>query len=296
MRPGFDHGPNNFRRKIMPKFRLRLAAPALLTLFIFASAAAQAQEVARVETPREAKPDYSYLLKSPEASEPEAAPRAEPEAEAETPAARARAAFVRSGRELSAEAEPPQGGQTTAPPVYTPLTSGQKMRRAFKSAFLSPQGYALSAFRAVLTQRGEDELPDKDFEDEFGDWASRFARNMANRSTRTLLASGVYAVAFKQDPRYERAPKKGFLQRTGHAVSRVFVTRGDNGNLQPNVSRFAGVVTTSALQNIWERSTPGHDRRGTDATLRRIAMSFPNDMVYNVIREFLPDIIGIFRK
>jgi hypothetical protein len=275
----------------MPKSAVRLvAAPALLTLLLFAPAAARAQEVARAETPREAKPDYSYLLKS-DAPDGEAAPR--DGEEAETPAQAARAAFVRSGREATPDGEPAPVPQATP---YVPLTSGQKMRRAFKSAFLSPRPYAMSAFSAVLTQRGEDELPDKDFEDEFGDWASRFARNMANRTTRTIFASGVYPVLFKQDPRYERAPKKGFIRRTGHAISRVFVTRGDNGNLQPNVSRFAGVVTAASLSNLWERSTPGHDRRGTDATLRRIAMSFPNDMFFNVVREFLPDIIGIFRK
>ena len=278
----------------MPTSRLRLAAaPALLTLFLFTAGAARAQELARVETPRETKPDYSYLLKTPEPAARESAPQ--DEAEAETPALKARAAFLRSERELTpgdANAPAPQA----TPTPYTPLTSGQKMRRAFKSAFLSPRPYAMSAFSAVLTQRGEDELPDKDFEDEFGDWASRFARNMANRTTRTIFASGVYPVLFKQDPRYERAPKKGFIRRTGHAISRVFVTRGDNGNLQPNVSRFAGVVTATSLSNLWERSTPGHDRRGVDATLRRIAWSFPNDAFFNVVREFLPDIIGIFRK
>ncbi|HWS56623.1 MAG TPA: hypothetical protein VN228_20980, partial [Pyrinomonadaceae bacterium] len=229
------------------------------------------------------------------AAKPEAAPAAEAEAK---PAAR-----FEFGRDEGAAArlfpqttQDPSAQPTPAAQPYVPLTAEQKMSRAFKSAFLSPQGYALSAFRATLTQLGEDELPDKDFEDEFGDWAARFGRNVANRATRTLFASGVYPVLFKQDPRYERATKKGFLNRTGHAVSRVFVTRGDNGNLQPNVSRFAGVVTAAGLSNLWERSTPGHDRVGTDATLRRIARSFPNDMIYNVIREFLPDVIGIFRK
>lgn len=282
----------------MLKARLRqahlrlVAVPALVTLFIFGAAAARAQEVARAETPRAPQPDYGYLLKSPDRAAGEAPPRAE--AEPGTPAP---ASFGHRDGEPFAGAWQEPGGQTSAAaPVYTPLTPGQKMRRAFKGAFLSPQGYALSAFRAVLTQAGEDELPDKDFEDEFGDWASRFARNVANRSARTLLASGVYAVAFKQDPRYERAPKKGLMRRTAHAASRVFVTRGDNGRLQPNVSRLAGLATASALQNIWERSTPGHDRRGTDATLRRIAMSFPNDMVYNVLREFLPDVVGVFRR
>ncbi|MDQ3806453.1 MAG: hypothetical protein M3416_21805, partial [Acidobacteriota bacterium] len=283
--------------------------PSLLTLFLCGGQAALAQETPRAAaaTPaRLATSDFSHLLKPAAESEGEKA-AAPPEADA-GPAITARpAARFEFGRGDDAATDPfpqttqdsgaqsPQGGQQAAQP-YVPLTSGQKMRRAFKSAFLSPQGYALSAFRAVLTQAGEDELPDKEFEDEFGDWAARFARNVANRSTRTIFASGVYPVLFKQDPRYERAPKKSFLRRTGHAVSRVFVTRGDDGDLEPNYSRFAGVVTASGLSNIWERSTPGHDRVGADATVRRIARSFPNDMLFNVVREFLPDIIGIFRK
>jgi hypothetical protein len=293
----------------MSSLRLsRLLAPSLLTLFLFGGQAALAQETpwATDATPaRLATSDFGHLLKPAAESEGGAATAAaEPEPAAGPEITARPAARFEFGRERAAATDlfpqttqdpGAQGGPQTAQP-YVPLTSGQKMRRAFKSAFLSPQGYALSAFRAVLTQAGEDELPDKDFEDEFGDWAARFARNVANRSTRTIFASGVYPVLFKQDPRYERAPKKGFLRRTGHAVSRVFVTRGDDGDLEPNYSRFAGVVTAAGLSNIWERSTPGHDRVGGDATVRRIARSFPNDMLFNVVREFLPDIIGIFRK
>ena len=134
-----------------------------------------------------------------------------------------------------APAPPPQtGGPGQANPLPPPLTGEEKIKRAFRRAFLSPAPYAITAFGATLTQLGEDELPDKDFEDEFGDWASRFARSFATRTTRTVFASGFYPALFKQDPRYDRSQKKGFLRRTGHAVSRVFVTRDDDGNVEPN--------------------------------------------------------------
>jgi hypothetical protein len=284
----------------------RLLAPSLLTLLLFGCQAALAQEAplpAAPEARRQAS-DFNHLLKP--SAEPEAAEAAEAGDAAETETSAGRAAREEFGRTAGRAAElfPADGQDAGAqapqtqptPQPYVPLTQEQKMRRAFKSAFLSPQGYALAAFRATLTQAGEDELPDKEFEDEFGDWAARFARNVANRAARNIFASGVYPVLFKQDPRYERATKKGFMNRTAHAVSRVFVTRGDDGDIEPNVSRAAGVLTANALSNIWERSTPGHDRRGVDATFRRFAMSFPSDMAYNVLREFLPDIIGIFRK
>jgi hypothetical protein len=185
------------------------------------------------------------------------------------------------------------GGQATTA-TYTPLTSSQKMRRAFKGAFLSPQAYALPFVSAVITEWGEDDLPHKDTDDRVADGLSRFAIKFGRRSTSVLLTNGVYASAFRQDPRYERAdPSKGFAARALHAASRVFITRGDNGRHQPNYSRFAGQLSASALSNLWEQSTPGHDRIGADATFRRFGMSFVSGAVFNVIREFLP---SIFKK
>lgn len=184
-----------------------------------------------------------------------------------------------------------------ANPLRAPLTPGQKMRRAFKGAFLSPAGYARTALSAAITEATEEDLPHKETDDRIADGLSRFAIRFSSRATRTLLGSGVYPILFKQDPRYDRSTSKSIPRRALHAVSRVFVTRGDNGSLQPNYSRFAGSFSASALSNIWEQSTPGRDRIGWDATVRRFAGSFPDDMLNNLIfREFLPDIIRIFRR
>ncbi|HYH84603.1 MAG TPA: hypothetical protein VEX60_03915 [Pyrinomonadaceae bacterium] len=196
------------------------------------------------------------------------------------------------------------GGQATATPTptptptpTTPLTAGEKISRSFRSAFLSPFPYVTSAFSAGLTQFGEDRQPHKDGGDEVADWGSRAARNFATRSTSAVFSNGFYPALFKQDPRYEASRRKGFGRRALHAVSRLFVTRDDDGNLEPNYSRFAGVMTASALSNVWERSTPGHDRIGMDATLRRFGRSFINGSFNNIVfREFWPDIIGIFRR
>jgi hypothetical protein len=186
-----------------------------------------------------------------------------------------------------------QGQQQNRP---APLKADEKIKRSFRAAFLSPAPYVASIIGGGITQIGEDRLPHKDGGDEVADWGSRSARRFATRTTTTLFASGFYAAAFKQDPRYERSQHKNVGRRTLHAISRVFVTRGDNGHLQPNFSRFAGVMTASALANVWEHSTPGHDRVGADATLRRFSRSFATGALSNIVlREFLPDIIGIFR-
>lgn len=186
----------------------------------------------------------------------------------------------------------PQDPQPAAtPPKPTPLTPGQKMERAFRRAFLSPVPYATSAFSAIITQIGEDDLPHKTTGDKVADGLTRMAINFGRSATRTIFTGGVYASLFKQDPRYDRSRGKGIGGKVLHGLSRVFVTRDDDWNLEPNYSRFAGNFTASALSNAWERSTPGHDRIGWDATFRRFGRMFLNDAITNILfRELLPDI------
>jgi hypothetical protein len=190
-----------------------------------------------------------------------------------------------------------QTGATATPRPFTPLTNEQKMKRAARNAFFSPIGVGRVLISSIITQWNEDTQPHKTTEDEVADGASRFAINYSRRATRTLLGSGVYASLFNQDPRYDRAREgKGFAYRAAHAVSRVFVQRGDNGRVQPAASRWAGSLSASALSNLWERSTPRHDRIGTDATFRRFYNSFINDSINNLITEFWPDIAKIFGR
>ena len=196
---------------------------------------------------------------------------------------------------LLACAQATQTQQSTTPPTQgqsrpAPLTPGGKIERALRGAFLSPVPYATAAFNAGVTQIGEDYPPQKGTDDKLADWGSRTARVFATGTAYRIFGNGLYPALFKQDPRYEPARSRKFGKRLGHAVSRLFVTRDDDWNLEPNYSRFAGAATSSALANVWERSTARHDRLGADATLRRFGMSFLSGAVGNIIREFAPDI------
>jgi len=183
---------------------------------------------------------------------------------------------------------PDPQGQTQGRP--DPLTGGQKVKRAFRGAFLSPTPYAIAAFNAGITQWGEDYPPHKETDDKLADWGSRTARNFATGTTYRVFGNGIYPALFKQDPRYERSKSKKFGGRLGHAVSRLFVTRDDDWNLEPNYSRFAGAATSSALANVWERSTSNRDRIGGDATLKRFGLTFVSGAIGNIFREFAGDL------
>ncbi|MFL6334015.1 MAG: hypothetical protein ACJ754_11945 [Pyrinomonadaceae bacterium] len=171
-----------------------------------------------------------------------------------------------------------------------PLTGGQKVKRAFRGAFLSPAPYAIAAFNAGITQLGEDYPPHKETGDKLADWGSRTTRVFATGTTYRLFGNGFYPALFKQDPRYDRSKSKKFGGRLGHAISRVFVTRDDDWNLEPNYSRFAGAATSSALANVWERSSSNRDRVGGDATLKRFGMTFVSGAIGNIFREFAGDL------
>jgi hypothetical protein len=180
-----------------------------------------------------------------------------------------------------------QGQQGQQPSRPAPLTGERKIKRAFRGAFLSPVPYAVAAFNAGITQLGEDYPPHKETDDKLADWGSRTARVFATGTTYRLFGNGFYPALFKQDPRYERSKSRKVGSRLGHAVGRLFVTRDDDGNLEPNYSRFAGAATSSALANVWERSTPKHDRIGADTTLRRFGGTFISGAIGNIIREFV---------
>jgi len=200
------------------------------------------------------------------------------------------------GTVVAAQATQQQGAQQQPTPDPqgqshpAPLTAGQKVKRSFRGAFLSPVPYATAAFNAGITQWGEDYPPHKNTDDKLADWGSRTARVFATGTTYRLFGNGFYPALFKQDPRYERSKSKKFGSRLGHAVSRLFVTRDDDWNLEPNYSRFAGAATSSALANVWERSTPKHDRIGADATLKRFGNTFISGAIGNLFREFAGDL------
>ena len=201
----------------------------------------------------------------------------------------AQAVATRQGAQPEATTQKPDQSRT-------PLTAGEKISRSFRHAFFSPTSYLTSALSAGYTQWREDRLPNKTNGDELADWGSRTARNFATGSTKTLFASGFYPALLHQDPRYEPSQSKRFGQRVTHAVSRVFVTRGDDGRREVNYSLFAGDMTASAFANVWEHSTPDHDRIGTDATFTRFGWMLAGDVINNVVfKEFGPDIKRIFK-
>jgi hypothetical protein len=128
-------------------------------------------------------------------------------------------------------------------------------------------------------------------------FAKRYGTAVADKVTSDFLKTFLYPSIFKQDPRYFALTsgngKYGKGKRLWYAMSRVFVTRGDNGNPQFNVSKVLGNASSAAITNVWY--PPGD--RDVETTMTRFGSRLGVDMASNIFKEFWGELGGkIFKR
>lgn len=124
----------------------------------------------------------------------------------------------------------------------------------------------------------------REFDDGLGAASKYYATAFADQTVSTYMSSALFPSLFHQDPRYYRLGEGTINHRAFYAVSRVFVTRGDRGNHEFNVSEIAGSGFASALANAYY---PARTRTVND-TLTRWATQIGTDAFFNVLKEFSP--------
>ena len=92
--------------------------------------------------------------------------------------------------------------------------------------------------------------------------------------------------ALKQDPRYFRNPTLPFFKRAIYSMSRVLLTRADNGAQTLNASRIIGGAASQALADLY---VPGQ-RQGLWPVAHRVTFDLIRDAGFNLVHEFWPDL------
>ena len=123
-------------------------------------------------------------------------------------------------------------------------------------------------------------------------WGKRFGATLANTQSRKFMQSFLLSTWLHQDPRYFPSRQKGLLFRARYAVTRVLITKSDNGNRELNTSELLGALCASSLQNAYY---PRSDR-GFGNTVNRFAGALISDATSDLIHEFAPDLKRIFHK
>lgn len=146
----------------------------------------------------------------------------------------------------------------------------------------------------------------QDSEEGFGQgwdaYAKRYGSTAGDSMVENFMVGAVFASALHQDPRFYISDSGGFMRRTGYAVSRIFVTRGDSGHSQFNASEVFGSATAAAISTFTYHphgtfiSTPTNPRKfiPSERTLSNAANVWATqlslDTITIVVREFWPDI------
>ena len=165
---------------------------------------------------------------------------------------------------------------------WRPLTTRQKLDGVFVHTY-SAQTFLAAGFNALEGQAMND---NPRYENGIEGLGQRFGVELATSESGVLFQGFLFPVLFHQDPRYFRNPESPFLKRAWYAISRVLVTRSDDGRETFNASEVMGVTASQFLSNVY---VPGQ-RQGVGPTSGRIAFTIVRDAGFNLFNEFWPDI------
>lgn len=222
--------------------------------------------------------------------------------------------------------DPPQAGQATTKPSSEPDAPAPKTDSADTNVVNSPPGnqprrilWIIPNYRAVRANTylpplsvkekfwlaTEDTFDYSDFilvgglagislgqnsQPSFGQGAAGYGRYywhiFVDGAVENYMTEAILPTLTKEDPRYYTLGKGGFVKRTGYAISRLFVTRTDAGKNTFYMSEFVGAGAAAGIGNLYypPQSNPWvktYQRWGTQLAL---------DAVFNVLKEFWPDI------
>jgi len=164
-----------------------------------------------------------------------------------------------------------------------PLTVGQKFKLVTRSSF-DPFQFAWYAAIAGISQA---ENSEPGYGQGWGSYGIRYASALGDGLTEAYMVSAVFPSILRQDPRYYQLGHGSFLRRTGYAISRLAITRGDSGNTQFNASEIFGSAVAAGIVTY---SYHPHE----DKTLSNTASVWGTQVAYDAIgvelKEFWPDL------
>ena len=117
-------------------------------------------------------------------------------------------------------------------------------------------------------------------------YGKRFGANLAGQASGEFFKDFAYPTLFSEDPRYYRLEHAGGGKRLLHGLGHVFVAHREDGTHTFNASEWLGTASAVALGNTCH---PGN-QRGFAPAARRVGYSLLQDMGFDVLREFWPEI------
>ncbi len=167
--------------------------------------------------------------------------------------------------------------------VLCTLTTKEKAQ-LFVADFTNPVTFFSAGFNAGIDQA---ENGDPRYGQGLQGYGKRFGANLADQASNAFFKDLVYPTVFSQDPRYYRLGRGGNFRRVVHALSNVVIAHNEDGAPEFNYTEWLGTATTEALASTYH----GSRRHGVAPYAEGGAIGIANDAGFDVLREFLPDIV-----
>lgn len=158
-----------------------------------------------------------------------------------------------------------------------PLTAKLKYGLSFK-VVSDPFTFAsMVVLAAPLEARGTPR-----YGDGWKGFGQRVGASYANQFTDIMLGGAVLPSLLHQDPRYYYQGTGTTMSRALHALSNPFITMGDDGHLQPNISSLGGDLASAALSNAYYPESS----EGTSLVFENFATNVGVHMAVRLLQEF----------
>ena len=153
---------------------------------------------------------------------------------------------------------------------------------------VDPASFLSMGFNAGLDQA---QNSDPSFGQGAAGYGKRFGANFAGLASASFFGDFVYPTIFAEDPRYYPLAHGGGRKRLLHALGHAFVANREDGTHMVNASQWFASATVVALSNTYHPDNP----RGVGPAAQRVAYGAVQNMGFDVLREFWPEIARKFR-
>jgi hypothetical protein len=163
-------------------------------------------------------------------------------------------------------------------PRFVPLTDKLKFKLALRAStdLVTVAGSALLA--------GIDHAADTpDYGQGAKAYGQRFGAIYADSFSGIMIGGAILPSLLHQDPRYFYQGTGTSKSRVIHAMSAPFVTKGDNGNWQFNISSIGGDLASGAISNLYYPES----NRGAELVFSSAAIATGGRIVNALAQEFI---------
>jgi hypothetical protein len=122
-------------------------------------------------------------------------------------------------------------------------------------------------------------------------YGKRFANDLAYNAVRCSLAFGS-SILLKEDDRYFASDEKGTWPRVKHALASTFTAHKSDGRTVFATSTVVGIAGASLISRAWSPDS----WQTPSAVFRSMGISVAGTAGFNLVREFLPDIVHRLHK